>query len=67
MPKFVRDQIDNSDIDGAKPKKKKEIVPHDHYSVTDIQGAHPKPPLIRKKVHDQIYKDVFYKKKFARD
>ena len=36
VPKFIRDAIDNSDIEGAKKKVKKEVEPRDTFKVDDI-------------------------------
>ena len=55
IPRFIRDSIDNTDISGAQPKKKREMEMRDNYNVNDIIGAMPKPPLVRKVVHDQVY------------
>lgn len=46
-PKFIRDSINIDDIEGAKPKIKKEYAPRDHYQVNDIEGAKPKRPISR--------------------
>lgn len=46
-PKFIRDQIDNSDVDGAKPKIKKYYQTRDVLSVNDIDGAKSKGPYLR--------------------
>ena len=35
-PKFIRDTMNNDDIDGAKPKKKKELAQRDNYNIDDI-------------------------------
>ncbi len=51
-----------SDIDGAKPKVKKQLAQRDSYNVTDIAGTRPKMSLARKSVHDQTYSDVTAKK-----
>ena len=41
-PKFIRDNIDVRDIEGAKPLVKKQSAQRDFYSVHDIDGAKPK-------------------------
>ncbi|RYY72606.1 hypothetical protein EON63_20665 [archaeon] len=40
-PKFVRDMIDVSDIEGTRPRPKKEFGTRDIMSVNDIDGSHP--------------------------
>lgn len=52
VPKFIRDSINITDIDGTQPKKEKKLAPRDHYNVEDISGARPKPPLVRNEKHD---------------
>jgi hypothetical protein len=47
-PKFIRDQINNDDIEGSKPKKKKELAQRDNYNIDDIEGAKPKVIINRK-------------------
>ena len=42
----------DSDIDGAKPKKVKEMAMRDNFNVGDIAGAKPKPVHMRNMVHD---------------
>jgi hypothetical protein len=42
VPKFIRDGIKIDDIEGAKPKKKREFAQRDFYTVDDIAGARPK-------------------------
>jgi hypothetical protein len=39
--RFLRDQHDVSDIDGARPRITRTWEPRDFYNVTDIEGAHP--------------------------
>jgi hypothetical protein len=34
--------LNNDDIDGAKPKKKKELAQRDNYNIDDIKGTRPK-------------------------
>ena len=57
-PKFIRDQMQVTDIDGAAPRIKKELEQRDFYSVTDIAGAQPKKVPARRDQHDQIFNDV---------
>ena len=53
VPRFIRDNIDNSDIDGAQPRKTKEIVPRDSFNVGDIKGTKSKGQYFyRKFLHD---------------
>jgi hypothetical protein len=52
IPKFIRDNMVDSDIDGAKPKKVKEMAMRDNFNVGDIAGAKPKPVHLRNMVHD---------------
>ena len=42
VPKFIRDHLKIDDIEGAKPKEKRELAQRDFYSVQDIAGARPK-------------------------
>ena len=46
--KFIRDQISNDDIDGAKPTIKKYYETRDILAVRDIAGAKAKDPYIRR-------------------
>ena len=52
IPRFIRDNIDHRDIDGAKPKKMKAYAMRDGHNVNDIVGARPKKESSRKTVHD---------------
>ena len=61
-PKFIRDNINVHDIEGSKPKIKKQLAFRDSYNINDIVGARPKPPMERKELHDQYYNDVIAKK-----
>ncbi len=57
--KFIRDQITNDDIDGAKPKVKKHYDTRDILRVTDIDGAKSKGSYLRKTKFDAFnYDDV---------
>ena len=42
-PKFIRDNIANDDIDGAKPRKAKYFKTRETMKVDDIAGTKPKP------------------------
>ena len=64
IPKFIRDGISNTDIDGAQPRKIKHKAPRDSFNVNDIDGSKPKRTFFRKFVHDQFYDDVSKVKKF---
>ena len=64
VPKFIRDGMDHSDIVGAKPRKERVIATRDLFSVGDIDGAKPKKPISRSKVHNQTYEDVSKNPKF---
>ena len=58
-PKFVRDQIDNNDIDGARPKKPKYYETRDILSVNDIEGTKAKKTYVRQTAYDsQNYNDI---------
>lgn len=65
-PKFIRDQIANDDIDGAKPVKKRHYETRDILSVSDIDGAKTKGVYQRTRTqYDGFnYHDVT-KKQFA--
>lgn len=56
----------DTDIDGAKPKKVKEMAIRDNFNVADIAGAKPKPVHMRNTVHDQKYEDVSKVKRFEK-
>ena len=51
-PKFIRDAMAVSDIEGAKPKKAVERATRDNYNCGDIDGAKPKFIRERKEIHD---------------
>ncbi len=58
-PKFIRDQINNEDIDGARPLKKRHYETRDILGVNDIDGAKSKGNYIRKTEYDNFnYYDV---------
>jgi hypothetical protein len=42
VPKFIKDSMEISDIDGTKPKFKKTFAPRDTMNIADIDGARPK-------------------------
>lgn len=46
--KFIRDQITNDDIEGAKPAIKKYYETRDVLAVNDIEGAKAKGPYMRR-------------------
>ena len=52
VPKFIRNGIDIGDIEGAKPREKRELAMRDLYNVNDIDGAKPKGIFERKTKHD---------------
>ena len=58
-PKFIRDQINNDDIDGAHPKKAKYYETRNIMEVKDIDGAKAKPNYIRTTQYDSFnYADI---------
>lgn len=58
-PKFIRDNIDNKDIDGAKPKKPKYYETRDILNVNDIDGTKVKETYVRKTAYDSFnYNDI---------
>jgi hypothetical protein len=51
IPKFIRDQIDVKDIEGAQPTKKISLnILSDPLKKDDIKDSWPKKPYVRKKV-----------------
>ena len=63
-PKFIRDNIEHSDIEGSKTKQPKIIAQRDGISVCDIEGAQSKKVHERKQMYDYIsYSDVYAKEK----
>ena len=66
-PKFIRDGMNISDIDGTKAKQKVYKFLGDKMNVDDIEGTSPKKKLHRSSKHDQEYKDVYQKKEKKRD
>ena len=65
-PKFIRNQIDISDIAKTKPKKLYPLKMRPFKSYDEIKGVHPKKAYVRKKIHDSLnYSDLNIKiKKF---
>lgn len=64
-PKFIRDQITNDDIEGAKPKKLKYYETRNIMNVRDIDGTTAKKVYVRSTAYDSFtYADI-YKNKFA--
>lgn len=58
-PKFIRDNITNDDIEGAKPKKPKYFETRDTMKLDDIEGTRPKPPPKRSTSYSSFdYADV---------
>jgi len=56
------------DIEGSKPKVKRELAQRDNYRVDDIEGAKPKLHFQRREghMHDQVFNDVTKKKPLQR-
>ena len=62
IPRFIRDQIDVKDIDGAQPTKKISLdVKRDPLKIDDIKDSWPRKPYIRKRGDYQYidYRDVY--------
>jgi hypothetical protein len=58
-PKFIRDNINNDDIDGAKPKKPKYFKTRDTMKIDDIDGTRSKPAPKRSSSYSNLdYSDV---------
>jgi hypothetical protein len=58
-PKFIRDNINNDDIEGAKPKKPKYFKTRDTMRVDDIEGTRTKPSIRRASSYNNFdYSDV---------
>ena len=66
--RFVRDAMAIDDIEGCRAKIVRELATRDNYKVDDIPGAKAKKPLQRREghEHDQIFADVYTKKKIER-
>ena len=69
IPKFIRDQIDVKDIEGAQPTKKISLnILSDPLKKDDIQDSWPKKPYVRKKSdyqyidYSDVYKDDYLQK-----
>lgn len=43
VPKFIKDPLYLSDIEGTKPRAKRTFAPKDTMNIADIDGARPKP------------------------
>ena len=62
-PKFIRDQIDISDIEKARPNKLFPMKMRPPKTYDDIKGIHPKKQYVRKVFYDNFnYKDINNKK-----
>ena len=67
-PKFIRDQMDISDIEKTKPNKLYPMKMRPVKTYDEIGGNHPKKPYERKKFYDSLnYDDVSKKKKKYRN
>lgn len=64
-PKFIRDQVDIGDIEGAKPKKAKYFETRNLMDVKDIDGAKAKKIYVRQTKYDSFQYDDITKTKFA--
>ena len=53
-PKFIRDQIDISDIYKAKPNKLYPMKQRPTKTYDEIKGVHPRKPYERKVIHDSL-------------
>ena len=67
-PKFIRDGINNDDIDGAQPKKPKYFKTRETMKLDDIDGTKTKPALKRNGKYssfdyDDVTKDYFRTKR----
>jgi hypothetical protein len=58
-PKFIRDQVNNDDIEGAKTKKARYFETREIMKVNDIDGTHPKKVYVRSTQYDCFnYNDI---------
>ncbi len=58
-PKFIRDNISNEDIDGAKPKKARYFETRDIMQINDIDGTKGKKTYVRATPYDNFnYADI---------
>ena len=58
-PRFLRDGMQINDVEGARPKKVKELATRESNNVSDIFGASPKKSYVRKTVYNSVnYHDV---------
>ena len=64
-PKFIRDQITNEDIDGAKPKKTKYYETRNIMNVNDIEGTKGKKTYVRQTSYDSFNYNDITKTKFV--
>ena len=68
LPKFIRNQIDISDIEKTKPKKLYPLKMRPFKNYDDIKGVHPRKPYERKEIHDSLnLSDINIKKKIFRN
>ena len=67
VPKFIRNQIDISDIEKTKPNKLYPMKMRPFKTYDEIKGVHPKKRYERKVIHDSLdYSDLNIKKKSNR-
>jgi len=58
-PRFLRDAMQIDDVEGARPKKVKQLETRNSNNVSDIFGASPKKRYARKTVYNSVnYNDV---------
>jgi len=66
--KFIRDQMDISDIEKAKPNKLYPMKMRPMKTYDEIEGNHPKKPYVRKQFYDSFnYDDINKKKRIIRN
>ena len=66
--KFIRDQMDISDIEKAKPNKLYPMKMRPMKNYDEIEGNHPKKPYVRKQFYDSFnYDDISKKKRIIRN
>ena len=66
--KFIRDQMDISDIEKAKPNKLYPMKMRPMKTYDEIEGNHPKKPYVRKQFYDNFnYDDISKKKRIIRN
>ena len=67
-PKFIRNQIDISDIEKTKPQKLYPMKMRPVKNYDEIKGIHPRKPYQRKEIYDSLnYSDLNIKKKLFRN